>query len=348
LISKSRKIGYHNDNMKNKSVLILGSTGFIGGHIARKAAHLGWEVWGFRRDPNRVGYLAGYPIQWVQGDLMDSESLYKAMQGIEVVFHAAAFYPKSGNPREVPSQVEYAKKEIRNVIQAAIQAGVERIIYTSTLTTIGQPPSQDGRLADERDFYRVGSLSKSAYYESKIAMERLFLGACHDGLPGIVLNPTAVFGPGDVHLTMSELLIAVAKGWVLGWIPGEINIVDVRDVAHAHIAAAQKGQIGERYILGGHNLSIKDALDEAAQIIGVKPPHFRIPLWVPQALTLLADVFPMIPLPTNHLRALHLWQGYNTRKAEIELGFSPRPLRETLLDTYRWLNKQGLIQNPSI
>jgi dihydroflavonol-4-reductase len=260
-----------------------------------------------------------------------------------VVFHAAAFYPKSGNPRLVPAQVAHAEHQIQNVIHAALEANVNRLIYTSSLTTIGQPTSNENRMADEYDFYHPGTLAKSGYYETKISMETIFLDSCKQGLPGIVLNPTAVFGPGDIYLTMSQLLIAVAKGVMVAWLPGTINVVDVRDVAAAHIAAVGQGNIGDRYIIGGHNYTIRDALCDAAIIAGTRPPRFEIPLWVLRGLISLGDLLPVLPLPSNHLRAVHLWQGYNTQKAFDELGLSPRSFSDTVRDSLTWLRENGHI-----
>jgi dihydroflavonol-4-reductase len=327
--------------MKSKKILVLGATGFIGGHIALCALRRNWEVIGLQRDPKRFGHLKRVQIQWVLGDLMDSNSLYKAMQGMDVIFHAAAFYPKSGEISEVPAQIAYAEREMQNVIQAARKANVERLIYTSSLTTIGHPDFKENRLADERDFYKPGSLSKSAYYESKIVMEQIFMDACSQGLPGVVLNPTAVFGPGDLNLSMASLLIAVAKGWMVVWIPGFVNVVDVRDVAECHITAVDKGQIGERYIIGGHNYTIREALQEVALVAGVKPPRFKISLGLLHGITVMGDIFPFLKLPSNHMRAIHLWQGYNTLKAQQALELSPRPFHDTVQDSLNWLKLQG-------
>ena len=322
-------------------ILVLGATGFIGGHIARAGLDAGWEVRGFRRDETRIGHLGGLPVNWVLGDLMDFDSLLIAMDGVEIVFHAAGFYPKDGNPRRVKEFVKHAKEEIANVIEAAKQAGIQRLIYTSSLTTIGHPPSVENRLADERDFYIPGTLSKSAYYETKFLMEQAILQAASEGLDTVVLNPTAVFGPGDVYLTMGKLLIAVARGFVIGWLPGETNVVDARDVGKAHITAVDHGRSGERYIIGCHNYSIKQAITEAAQVAGVQPPRFEVPLWIIDVLVFLGDIFPFIPLPSNHIRALKLWQAYNTEKAQQVLGLSPRPFEETVRDTLAWIKSEG-------
>jgi dihydroflavonol-4-reductase len=142
-------------------------------------------------------------------------------------------------------------------------------------------------------------------------------------------------------LGLAGLLIVVARGKMLGWMPGEINVVDVRDVAQAHIAAAEKGAMGERYIIGGHNYTVKDALTEAANIAGVRPPRFEIPLWVLKGLVSLGDVLPSLPLPANHLRTAEHWQIFNCYKARQELALSARPFHVTVLDALEWLRKTG-------
>jgi dihydroflavonol-4-reductase len=325
----------------NMKALVLGATGFIGGHIARAALDAGWEVRGLRRRANRTGHLGDLPVSWVRGDLKDYASLRLAMDRVDVVFHAAAFYPTDGNPRKVRQQVEFAEREIQNVLASALAAKVKHFVYTSTLTTIGHPQPDENRLADERDFYLPGSLPKSAYYESKIAMEQIVLETVAQKFPAVVLNPTAVFGPGDVNLTLGGLLLAVARGKMIGWLPGEINVVDVRDVAAAHLEAVEKGRVGERYIIGGHNYTVKEALTMAANVAGVRAPRFEIPLWVLKGLSGLGDMLPFLPIPGNHLRTVEYWQGYNCEKAQKAIELSPRPFRDTVWDALEWFRKIG-------
>ena len=325
-------------------VLVLGATGFIGGHIARAALQAGWEVRGLRRNANRSGHLADLPVEWVQGDLNDDASLRLAMERVDIVYHAAAFYPTDGNPRKVGKQVEFAKREIKNVIAAVEAAKVKRFVFTSTLTTIGHPPPEEDRLADERDVYIPGTLPKSAYYETKIAMEKIVMDAAvEQDIPAVVLNPTAVFGPGDVNVGVGGILIAVARGQMRAWLPGKINVVDARDVANAHIIAAEKGEIGERYIVGGHNYAVKEALRIAANVAGVREPSFEIPLWALNGIVRLGDILPFLPVPANHLRTVAYWQGYNCDKAKNILELSPRPFRETVWDALEWFRKYGLV-----
>jgi len=229
------------------------------------------------------------------------------------------------------------------MLAAALAAKVKRFVYISSLSTIGHPPPEENRLADERDVYIPGTLPKSAYYEAKIAMEQIVMDAVAQKFPAVVLNPTAVFGPGDVNLTLGKLLISVARGQEVAWIPGTINVVDVRDVAAASIVAAERGEIGERYILGGHNYSVQEAITLAANVAGVNPPRFEIPLWVLRSVVTLGDTLPFLPVPANHLRTVEYWQGYNCEKAQRELGLAPRPFRETVADALAWFRAQGML-----
>lgn len=321
--------------------LVLGATGFIGGHIALLALKNGYHVRGFRRNPESTGHLGDYGIEWVNGNLADFDSLLNAMQGMDVVFHAAAFYPNHAKPKNVPDQVAHAVDEIERVIQAAKTAGIKRFVYTSSLTTIGHPPKGSKRLANETDFYIPGSLPKSAYYESKIAMENCVLKAAQAGFPAVVVNPTAVFGPGDVHLSLGKILIAIKRGYVLAWVPATTNVVDVRDVAIGHLAAARNGRIGERYILGGFNTSVKTIIDIVASIFKVSRPRFPISIKTIERIVRFVDLLPFLSTG-NHMRAIPLWQSFNTTKAENELGMQHRPFEQTVEDAMRWFKENGV------
>lgn len=323
----------------DKSCLVLGATGFIGGHIALAALEQGYRVRGLRRDPNATGHTGAAPIEWVDGNLEDYNSLARAMDAVEVVFHAAGYYPVHSQPSKVASQVAYATDQINRVIEAARHASVKRFIYTSSLTTIGNPPPGSKRLADETDFYQPGSVAKSAYYEAKSAMESIVLAASRSGLPAVVLNPTAVFGPGDIHLTMGRILLAVRKGAFIAWVPVTTNFIDVRDVAAGHLAAASQGIIGERYILGAYNMSLRTLIDLVAAKFKVHTPRFKITTQSIDRLVRLAD---LLHISTgNHLRAISLWQSFNTEKAEAQLGLTHRPFEQTIEDAIQWFRQNG-------
>lgn len=319
--------------------LVLGGTGFIGGQIARAALDAGYEVRVLRRR-HSVGALAdvAHLIEWVQGDLDDEGSLFAAVSGREVMFHAAAHYPQGS--RDISAEVAYGQAQMGRVLEAARRASVERLVYTGSLTTVG-PPSEPGRLADERDFYTPGS-SNSPYYEVKFAMEQMALQAAAEGLPLVALLPTAVFGPGDVKPTTGQVLLEVAKGRVPVYLDAVINVVDGRDVAAAHVAAVERGLIGERYIIGGHNLTLRQALVTAAKAAGVAPPRVKIPLPLLDVLVRLGDLLPGVKLPEQG-RTLRFWQPLSTIKAERELGFAARPFGETARDTVAWFREHGYV-----
>ena len=324
-------------------VLVLGATGFIGGHIVKKAQDVGWQVYGFRRNSSAVGHLSNRNIQWIEGNLDDYPSLKAAMSGMDYIFHAAAYYPSDQDPSHVPLHTNTAAEQMKNVVRAVREAGIKRLIYTSSLTTIGQPPQEEKRLADERDFYQAGSLPDNGYYESKSAMENIALEAAAVGYDIVVLNPTIVFGPGDVHINTGEILVTIAKGKAKAVPTGLINIIDVRDVAAAHINAARIGKTGERYILGGMNYSIPEAAGIIADIANTKPPLFTIPNWVIDFYIQMADRIPFIPYAPYNLRAYQHWQGFNVDKAIRELNLQSRFLEESVRDSLRWFTNQGIL-----
>jgi dihydroflavonol-4-reductase len=322
-----------------KNVLVLGATGFIGGHIALAAIEQGWRVRGLRRVSGATGHIDQAEVSWHEGDIDYLESLTRAFNGVEVVFHAAAYYPR--HSRNVSFHVAHAVKQTRNVLMAARCAKVSHLVFTSTLTTIGKPPAGEKRLADERDHYLPGSLNRSAYYECKYAMESEMLRAAARGLPVVIVNPTAVFGPGDLNLALGGALLAVARGRMVAWLSAQINAVDVRDVAQAQIRASEVGRAGERYILGGHNITLREMIVMAAEVAGVRPPRFEVPLGLIDLAVWLGDRIPSLDLLGNHIRAVRQWQGYDGSKAQQELDLSPRPLEITLREALDWYRAHG-------
>ncbi len=323
-------------------ILVLGATGFIGGHIAKKAQAVGWRVHGFRRNPDSVGHLQNQEIKWFDGRLEDYPSLLRAMSGMDYVFHAAASYPGVCDPALVQERVQSSIDQMKNVIRATREAKVKRLIYTSSLTTIGSPPENETRLADERDFYIPGSLPDNAYHEMKAAMENLALQASGVGYDIVILNPTLVLGPGDVHLSTGEILLMFAQNKAKAVPPGTLNVVDVRDAAEAHINAARIGKRGQRYILGGSNYRIEEAAAIIANIADVKPPLLTLPTWLMDFYIKAGDALPFIPFAHDHVRAYKDWQGYNIEKARKELDLNSRFLEETVRDSLKWFSNQGI------
>jgi len=324
-------------------VLVIGSTGCIGNNIVRACLDAGWPVRALHRATSPTWMLDDLPVERVVGDLADEASLRAAMQGCDLVFHAAAYYPLHSLDRD--GSLRAAVRGMRHVLQAARQAEVGRLVYTSSLTTIG-PTGEPGRLADEGDFYLPGSTG-SAYFECKWAMESEAWRAAAAGLPLVIVNPTAVFGPWDAKPATGEILLNVAKGHLPVWLDLDVNIIDTRDLAQGHLLAAQRGRLGQRYILGGGNYPLRQALDVTAQEAGVRPPRRQVSLALVHRLVRVGEALgrlPLIPpLPLEHFKTLSEWRALNTEKARTELGLQTRPLAETVRDALAWFREHGYL-----
>ena len=327
--------------------LVLGATGFIGAHVVRALLEAGHSVRAFRRGATPSLALEGVEseVESVVGDLRDSAAVERALAGCDILYHAAGYYP-TGSPSLARALAE-GVGSVRPAFEAAMRAGVARVVYTSSLTTIGRP-GDAGRLADERDYYLLGSTG-APYFEAKAAMELEAYRFAARGLPVIAVCPTACFGPGDVKPTSGVALLAIARGQVPIYLSGEVNVVDVRDVAASQVAAGERGRPGERYILGGSNASIRSLLNEAAAAAGVPPPRVGLPRGLVAAVGGFAAK-PASLLPFAAARYLStgvsqiaLAQPLSSAKAERELGHSHRPLRATVDDSFSWFRQHGYL-----
>ncbi len=325
------------------TALVLGSTGCIGNNIVRAGLAAGWRMRALHRPGSQTWMLDGLEVERVTGDLLDPASLRQAMQGVDVVFHAAAYYPL--HSLDTRGSLRLAVQGMRHVLDACAAARVPRLVFTSTLTTIG-PAAQAGRLADESDFYLPGS-TDSAYFETKWAMEAEAWRAAAGGLPVVIVNPTAVFGPWDVKPTTGAILVNLARGRFPVWLDLETNIVDARDLGTGHLLAAERGRVGTRYILGGENLPVREALTIAAQEAGVRLPRWQVSLGLVRRLVRAGEALghlPLVPpLPLEHFKTLSEWRALNTERARSELGFSTRPFLETVRDTLAWFRQHDYL-----
>lgn len=323
--------------------LILGATGCIGNNTVRAGLAAGWQVRTFHRPGSDTWMLEGLDVEHATGDLADPSSLLAAMRDCDVVIHSAAYYPL--HSLDMAGSLRQATGQIRNVLDAAARAGIGRLVYTSSLTTVGAP-GEPGRLADERDYYLPGSTG-SAYFETKWTMEAEAWRAVARGLPVIIVNPTAVFGPWDVKPTTGEILVNVARGRLPVWLDLDINVVDARDVGRGQVLAAERGRVGQRYILGGENLALREALTAAAREVDLPPPRWRVSVGLVQRLVAAGEALgrlPLVrPLPMEHFKTLSEWRALNTAKAQEELGLETRPFAETVRDTLAWFREHGYL-----
>lgn len=326
-------------------VLVLGASGFIGSQIARAALAAGHTVRAFCRPHRSQIGLASLPVEIAIGDLEEPASLTRAMAGCAAVVHAAGYYPT--RPLRCAEHLARARRRIEHVLAAARQAGVQRLIYTSSISTIGPLPA--GRLGTETDFYRPDQRPQP-YWDCKWIQEQAVLAA--DGIEPIVLIPSAVFGPGDVKPTTGAVLLLLARVGARVALRGRINIIDVRDVAAAHVAALTRGQPGMRYLLGGHNVTAPALMAAAARALGIPGPRVAIPVeLLAWPLLLGGRLARRLDLPLGSpaaylLEAIAANQWIDNRRAREELGLQPRPLAETLTDAIAWFRAHGYFARP--
>ncbi len=283
-----------------------------------------------RRSASACGAIGDLNVTWRQADLSDADALRTAMRGCDVVFHAAGFYPHTTH--RLAEAVDAAARQMRQVLQCAREAGVEQLIYTSSLSTVAQRYTPGMAPLDERAHYQPGSL-RNAYYESKWVMEQIAL-SCHTPAATALL-PTAVFGPGDVKPTTGIVIREAGRGHIPVYFDAMINVVDGRDVGAAHIAAVTRGRPGERYLIGGHNLTLGELLETVDRCQGQHRRRLRLPRALIGAMVRLTDHLPFLQLH-DHIRAFEFWTPISSQKAASELGHRPRPFEETARDTLRW------------
>src|SRR6202046_3523356 len=255
------------------TTLVTGATGFVGSHVARQLVASGQSVRVLVRASSNLRLLENIATEKVEGDLRDAASIDRAMRGVRRVFHVAADYRLwTRHPEELyESNVEGT----RRLIAATQRAGVERVVYTSTVATIAVP--QHGALPNETTQAEIGEMI-GHYKRSKFLAEQVAVEAAKAGAPVVIVNPTAPVGPGDWKPTPTgRIILDFLRGKMPAYVDTGLNVVAVEDVAAGHLLAAEKGRIGDRYILGARNLTLKQILDMLAAIVGRPAPRVRLP-----------------------------------------------------------------------
>jgi dihydroflavonol-4-reductase len=316
-----------------KPALVTGASGFLGWHVARVLGERGFRVRALVRPGSRVD---GIDVETVLGDLRDPDSLQRAASGCGLVFHVAADYRLwAKDPRDLyRSNVDGT----RNLLNAAKLAGAERIVYTSTVGCIGVP--HDG-IGDEDAPVSLEDMAGD-YKRSKFLAEQVALEFARDGLPVVIVNPTAPIGDHDVKPTPTgKIVLDFLNGDMPAFIDTGLNVVDVRDTADGHWLACEKGRPGERYILGSENLTLAQILQKLAKITGRKAPTTRLPYAVAYcagacstAWAGLTGKAPRVPLDAVRMAKKKMWVTH--QKAARELGFSPGPAEQALARAVAW------------
>ena len=326
-----------------KNVLITGGTGFIGSNLAAILLDAGYNVRIFHRSSSSLVNVTNLRVEHAVGDVRDKASLKKAMEGCDTVFHTAAIV-SFWKPNH-KTQYDVNVLGTRNVVEACLESGVGRLVHTSSIAAVGYPT--DGGYSDETASFNWQSVG-SGYKNSKHLAEQEVYAGIRQGLNAVIVNPGVVIGPGDVHFNGGKIIRSIKKHLALFYIQGGMNIVYVGDIVRGHLAAALKGRTGERYILGGENLTHKQAFQLTAVTIGGIVPRVRMPLIILRFIARFFDAAGMLlkqePMVTSELfSGAGKYNWYSSAKAERELGYSITPFREAVAKTYKWYVEQGLL-----
>lgn len=324
--------------------LVTGATGFVGSHITRQLIDAGHSVRALYRSETKLRQLAGLDLEAVRGDLDDSARLERACAGCEVVFHVAAKadYWKDDD-RDALWRVNV--EGTRNLLAAAKAAGARRVVFTSSASTIGILPGE--QIADETTPFNLPP-ERFWYAYTKRKAEAVAAEFVAAGLDVVTLNPAVIVGPGDLNAISGSFIIETARfQWLLPISSGGISVIDVRDVARAHLAASERGQPGERYILSAANLSYREWFGMIAAACGVRPPLLAMPDWLLEPTARLIDLLRGIgiqtPTDANQTRLGSARVYYDAGKANRELGAPQIDLATSLRDTFDWYQQRGYI-----
>lgn len=325
-------------------VLVTGASGFVGSAVVRLLVHKGHRVRALVRPTSRIAHLRELGVELAVGDVRCAEAVRSAMRGVRWAFHVAADYRLWA-----PQPKDIANTNVLGTlifISEAARAGIERLVYTSSVATLGV--RDDGGAADESHPLAAAD-AIGAYKASKVIAERLVEAAVADGLPAVIVNPSTPIGPGDFRPTPTgRLILNAAAGRMPGFVDTGLNFVHVDDVAAGHIAALERGRIGERYILGGQNVTLAALLACVAAETGRRPPWLKIPraLVTPIALggELVAQVSGREPFVTRDgLRMSKRHMYFTAGKAEGELRFRARSYVEGVRDAIHWFRAAGYL-----
>ena len=328
-------------------VLVTGVTGFIGSAVAKALCEAGFAVRATAVPTSPRHHLAGLDLDFYEGDLRDPSSARTAMVDIQYVFHLAADYRLWARKSS-----EILKNNVlitRNVMEAALRARAERIVYTSSVATLALDPHVGGAADETKTLSEEQGIG--AYKRSKIAAERLVEQlVANEGLPAVIVNPSTPVGPRDVRPTPTgRIIVEAAKGRIPAFVDTGLNLVHVDDVAAGQLAALHRGRIGERYILGGENVPFAQMLEDISRLVGRRAPRLRIPhavalpiAYAAEGLALLTRKEPFASIDAVRMARHSMY--FTSRKAERELGFKARPYIEGLADAVRWFRDAGYVR----
>jgi dihydroflavonol-4-reductase len=322
--------------------LVTGGTGFIGANLVRELTAAGATVRVLARAGGDRRALEGVKVEFLEGDLLDPASVRRAVSGVQTVYHVAADY-RLWTPD--PTTLYRTNVDAtRTVLEAAGEAGARRIVHTSSVGALGIP--KDGRPGTEDTPVSLADMV-GHYKRSKYLGEQVALELARRGLPVVVVNPSAPVGPWDVKPTPTgQMVVDFMRGRMVASVDTGLNVVHVRDVARGHLLAAERGRLGERYILGHRDLALAELFGILAEITGRRPPRFRVPYavaWVGAAccegVSVLTRRAPLVPLTAVRMARKRMY--FSPAKAVRELGLPQTDVRTALGDAVAWFEAHG-------
>jgi dihydroflavonol-4-reductase len=326
-----------------KNILVTGGTGFIGSNLSQKLLADGYNVRILRRQDSDLSAINGIDVEHRIADVRDKDAVRSAIRGCDTVFHTAATVSFWRKKRDLMYDVNVLGT--RNVAEAALETGVERFVYTSSVATFGY--RKDGLPTDETTEFNWAPLN-IPYKNSKYQAEGEVLKAMEKGLSAVIVNPTVVVGARDIHFHGGQMIRDVKRGLAPLYLDSWINVVYVGDVVFGHIQAAKKGRLGEKYILSGENLKTKEAFERTANIVGGLRPKIRVPFVFARATARVCDLVSAVtnlkPLITPELiDAAEYENPYSADKAIRELDYRITPFEVAVKEAYDWYVASGLI-----
>jgi dihydroflavonol-4-reductase len=322
--------------------LVTGGTGFVGAHVVRALLDRGRAVRCLVRPRGRRENLAGLPVELAEGDLADAASLARALTGAQTVYHCAADYRLWTRDPEELARTNVTGTD--NLLRAAAEARVAKVVYTSSVGALGFTP--DGSPADEKTPVERAEVV-GRYKKSKYDAERVAESWAARGLPVVIVNPSTPVGELDVKPTPTgQMIVDFLNGRLPAYVDTGLNLVDVRDVAQGHLLAAERGRVGEKYILGNRNMTLKEILEMLARVTGLPAPRVRLPHAVPLAAAAAATGWayvtgrpPRVSLESVRMSRHRMF--FDPGKAVRELGLPQTPVEEALARAVAWFRKNG-------
>jgi dihydroflavonol-4-reductase len=335
-------IGFQEEGIMKK--LITGATGFIGSAVMRELLKQGEEVKILMRKTSSTKNIDGYEVERVYGDIRDYASMRKAMEGCDTLFFVSAHFKHWVPDIREPYDVNVGGT--RATLQAAMDAGIQKVVYTSTNCTMGAHGRQITNEDGEFNHFTTGDHYSMSKYLAEV--EAFKFGA--RGLPIVIVNPTLVIGRNDQKPTPSGMMIkTIAEGKADIITDGLVNVVDVEDVAYAIVQAAKKGKVGERYVLGGRNMTVMEFYDLVADIAGVRRPRLSVPYWLALATAKFYEkrakaTGKQPEIAVNAVKIGHMGEWFDSTKAITELGMPQTPIEATIKKAIDWFKENGYLE----